>query len=692
MKKVLIALATIVVLVVVVLLAAPFFIPVETYKTQIAQAAKEATGRELTINGDMRLSLLPRLELEAEDVSFANAPGAAQADMVSLKKLLVQLQILPLISGEVRVDSFVLVEPIINLEVDKTGRPNWQFAGAGAPTAGTTGGAGATGSTESPAQPSGGPGDIPEISLGDVRLEDGLVTYSDARTGKTVEISAINMTVSLPDMDSPVAAEGSLIWNGQKLTLTAKSGALRGLMAGQGTDVSLDLESAPVTLSYQGSAAPAGIDGDIDLNVPSIRELAAWAGTPLEMEGDGLGPLKIKGKVVATPAKVAFTQARIALDDLNAQGDFTADLSRGTPYLKGRLDVDRLDLNVYMPPSTKTQDKSQKSAASASSGGSGQPAAPSDWSDEPIDLSALKAVNVDFALSVGEILAQDVKIGRSALTVALKDGLLVLDLSELNLYGGTGKGKVTVDARGKIPAVEKTFAMEAIQAQPLLADAAGFDRLEGTGAFNISIVAKGQSQRAMVQNMNGSGAFKFVDGAVRGLNLAAMVRNIGSAFSDKGAQESQKTDFAELSGTFQINSGIVRNDDLLLRNPLLRVTGAGTADVPKRTVNYRIEPKVVGSLEGQGATAGASGITVPVIVEGPWDNVSYRPDLSGMVTDIAKDPAKALESAKDTLKQLKGGAGGLLGGGDSTAPADGGKNSGGGAPDPSKILKKLFGN
>ncbi len=689
MKKVLIALAAVVVLVVVALLAVPFFIPVETYKTQIAQAAKDATGRELTIQGDMRLSLLPRLELEAEDVTFANAPGAAQPDMARLKKLLVQLQILPLLSGEVRVDSFVLVEPVIHLEVDKNGRPNWQFAAAGAPAPGTEG------TTSPPTQPSGGRGDVPEISLGDVRLEDGLVTYSDARTGQTVELTDINMTVSLPDMDSPMAADGSLVWNGRKLSLNAKSEALRGLMTGETTPVSIGLESEVLNLTYQGdvsNGAPARIDGEIDLDVPSIRELAAWTGTPIAMEGNGLGPLKIKGKVAATPAKAAFTEAKIALDDINAEGELTADISGAKPYLKGRLDVDRIDLNVYMPPSAETQPGASGTSSAPSSSGDGQKAAPAEWSDEPIDLSALKLVNVDFALSVGEILAQEVKIGRSALVAALKDGLLVLDLNELDLYDGSGKGKVTVDARGKVPTVEKVFAMEGIQAQPLLTDAAGFERLEGTGTMNISVVAKGNSQREMVQSLNGSGAFKFVDGAVRGLNLAAMVRNVGTAFLDKGAAETQKTDFAELSGTFTINNGVIRNDDLILRNPLLRVTGAGSADAPKRTVNYRIEPKFVGSLEGQGAASEAQGVAVPVIVEGPWDNVTYRPDLAGMITDIAKDPTKALEGAKDTLKQLKGGAGGLLGGGDATAPADGTESGGGTVPDPGKALKKLFGN
>ena len=76
--------------------------------------------------------------------------------------------------------------------------------------------------------------------------------------------------------------------------------------------------------------------------------------------------------------------------------------------------------------------------------------------------------------------------------------------------------------------------------------------------------------------------------------------------------------------------------------------------------------------------------------------MTYRPDLAGMVTGIAKDPSKALEGAKDTLKQLKSGAGGLLGGGDTTAPAgsgeSGGESGGGAVPDPGKVLKKLFGN
>ncbi len=193
----------------------------------------------------------------------------------------------------------------------------------------------------------------------------------------------------------------------------------------------------------------------------------------------------------------------------------------------------------------------------------------------------------------------------------------------------------------------------------------------------------------MVQSLDGTGAIKFVDGAIRGINLAQMVRNVATAFTGSG--EAQKTDFAELSGTFKITKGILRNDDLLLLNPLLRVAGAGTADLPKRTVDYRVEPKVVGSIEGQGGDAAAKGLAVPVIAEGPWHDIKYRPDLAaavgGSLGEITKDPKGALEGAKDAGESLLKG---LTGQGGDKAPEAGGAQKE--QPNPADALKKLFGD
>jgi len=686
MKKLLIGLGVLVVLAIAALVAAPFLIPVETYKEQIATAARDATGRELTIGGDFGVSLLPSIALEAEDVAFANAPGASTPQMATLQALRVKLQLWPLLTGEVKVDQFVLVEPVINLEIDKNGKANWDFGGAPA----------AEGAAPTPAELAeaggGGPAAaLKQLSLGDVRLVDGRINYFDARSGAAYEVSAINMTLSLPDLDSPFAAAGSLAWNGETLKVDAETGALRGLLAGEATTVAVGLKSSPVNLGYQGQvtlAGPPKADGKVDLDVPSIRELAAWTGNPIEGGGQGLGPLKITGQVKVDGQSYAFSGAKIALDDMNATGDLRADLGGKKPYLKGGLEVDRIDLNTYLPPEEKKAKAGDGGTGATGGAGSGA-AKPAEWSDEPIDVSGLKAVNADFDLAVGGIQVQQIKIGRGEVKLALKDGLLTIDLAQLNLYGGVGKGRLTVDGRGKVPAVENSFAISGIQAEPLLTDAAAFDRLEGTGEMTIAVTTRGHSQREMVKVLNGKGSVKFLDGAIKGINLAAMVRNVGSAFLDSGARESQKTDFAELSGTFTIEKGLLSNKDLLLLSPLLRLTGEGTSDLPARTVNYRVVPKAVASIEGQGGQTEQAGVAVPVIITGPWHDLKYRPDLAGMITDIAKDPSKAVEGAKKLGEQLKegGGVGEVLKG------VTGESQDGGGLlPDGGGAIKQLFGN
>lgn len=674
MKKVLIGVAVLVVVLVAAVVAIPLFVPKEEIKTRVTDAVESATGRKLTIAGDLSVSVIPTLEVVAEDITFANAEGAADPNMASLQALRLKLQILPLITGNVQVDEFVLVDPVINLEIDQNGKPNWEFAQAPAADAAPA----PSGDTESSGD-SGGSA-ISEISLGDIQLINGSLKFTDAASGTTQEISDINLAVTLTDLDSPFTADGSLQWNAKTIELAVSSEKPRGLTTGEEAPVALSVGTDVIKLSFEGSVATAAkllVAGALDVSTPSIRDLAAWTGNPIEFEGSGLGPFNLVGKVNVDGATYSFTDAKIGIDEIAGDGRVSVATAGAKPQIDAELNLGVLDLNPYLPPAKEGEAAGDSSSGGSSAGASGEK--PADWSDDPIDVSGLQAVNADFALTVAGILVQEIKVGQSALNVGLKDGLLGVDLTELNLYDGKGTGKLTVDGRNAVPAISKNFSMSGISAEPLLTDAAGFDRLSGTGNMEIAVTAKGGSQRQMVQNLNGKGAVTFNDGAIKGINLAAMVRNAANAFLDPGASETQKTDFAELSGSFDIKQGLLSNQDLKLLSPLLRVEGKGTSDLPKRTVDYRVEPKAVASLEGQGSGGDASGLAVPVLVSGPWHDLSYQPDLAGAIEGLAKDPGKALEN-------LGGGAlEGVLKGGD----------EGGGVKipeDAGKALKGLFGN
>jgi len=665
MKKLLIAVGALVVLVLVGIVAAPFLIPVSVYKTQIEAQAKAATGRDLKIQGDMRLSVFPSIAIEAKDVRFANVPGAATPDMARLKSLLVSVKLQPLLSGVLEVESFVLDEPVISLEIDKQGRGNWVFDGGAAAPAPS-----ATRSTPTSVQG--------ELKLGEVRLKNGRLTYSDARTGTRHELSAVNATVNLPDLDRPMSFDGGATWQGKALSLKLGADKPRALMLGQPAAVTLELGGDPVKIGFKGQVATAGqpkVQGDVTLAIPSVKELGAWVGAPIDARPNTLGALAIAGKLDMQGPKLAFTGATVSLDQIKGSGDIAVDTSGAKPHLRAKLALEKLDVNPYLPPE----------AAAPAGGGQGAPASSAGgWSEAPIDLTGLRAANADLDLTVGGLVIRKIEIGKGAIKAQLRDGKLALDLTELALYGGSGQAKVQLDGAAAVPAVEAQIKLAGVQAEPLLKVAAEFDRLSGAFATDGQVSARGRSQKEMVSALTGKGQFAFTDGAIKGINLGAMVRNVSTAFTDPTARETQKTDFSELSGTYTIAAGIVTNTDLSLKSPLLRIEGKGSVNLPQRSLDYRVEPKVAMTTEGQGGQMQAAGVMVPVVVKGPWDNLTYQPDLAAL---LKVDPSKLGDALKGGIPALPGVA--LPGAATPQTPAAGAPTSGAPAAQPQNPLGGL---
>jgi len=686
MKKALAIIAGVIVLIVAVLVIAPFLIPTETYTAQVRKQVKAATGRDLEIAGDVGFSILPSTQLTVNKVAFANAEWADSPYMARLAKLRVQVDPWALLSGNLKVQRFVMAEPVIRLAVNEAGKPNWQFGSAKTAPAGDG----------QAAQPDGGGMGAPlsDVTLEDVRLVNGDVTYTDAVSGARYAFSAVNLSVALESLDKPFSAEGSVTYNGEAVELDLETGPPRALMTGASTDVNVKVDSNPLTLSYDGSVAnaqPRTLDGNVDLAIPSVKRLAAWVGEPVEAAPGTLETFEIAGTVSAKGPRYSFTAERIAFDKIRGEGELTADLGGARPALSGNLKLGKLDVTPYMPPATQDSGEPAEGGSDGRAADGGAAKGPAEWSDEPIDVSALKMLDVDFDVSAQAIKAREIEVGQSELGITLQDGKLNADLRKLNLYAGSGTGRVMVDSRATAPKIAMAFDLTGVNARPLLADAAGFERLEGTGSIRFDVAGQGQSQKALVAGLDGDGAISFTDGAIVGINLAQMVRNVGNAFTGGGGE--QKTDFAELAGTFTISDGVLENDDLLMLNPLLRVRGAGTSDLEARTVDYRITPKAVASLEGQGGDVEEKGVAVPVIIEGPWHDLSYRPDLKRVLKDAVKDPEamkkdaqKAIKSLKkkgggdlgETLKGLTGGIGGGDSGSGDGAGADDGSSDGAG--------------
>jgi AsmA protein len=416
------------------------------------------------------------------------------------------------------------------------------------------------------------------------------------------------------------------------LTVTGALSSTPGRIAFNGATLTIDGDVLRANFTGVFETATAKVAGKVDLRSNSARQLAARAGVPLPGD-NGFGALAIRGNLDSSPARIVFDNVRLSLDGMNGSGDVT--LTTGArPYAKANLSLDRLDLNPYLGGGSGPR----------STGGSVAP-----WSDDAIDASALRAIDADLAFAVDALNVGGLRIGRSALDFALSGGKLRANLKQMALYGGDGKGTVTLSGASGAPEVGIDVALSGIRAEPLLTDAAGFNRLSGTGNMTLKLSGAGRSQRALMSSLDGTVAMKLEDGAVKGVNLAEVARTIQSVLSRSAIGTAAKTDFAELSATLLIKNGVGRNDDLRLLNPFVRLTGAGTVDVAGQRLDYRVDPRAVGSLEGQGGKQDLKGVGIPFLIKGPWAKLSYSPDLAGL-TNTAID---SIIKGEDPLEAIK---------------------------------------
>jgi AsmA protein len=227
--------------------------------------------------------------------------------------------------------------------------------------------------------------------------------------------------------------------------------------------------------------------------------------------------------------------------------------------------------------------------------------------------------------------------------------------------------KGVLDVRGATPKSDVELKANGVQVGPFLRDALKNDLLEGTMQADVALRMAGDEPEGIKRTLNGKGELLLTDGAIKGFDLAGMVRNVGAAFGlAEKSTERPKTDFSELRVPFTITNGLANTPETSMMSPLLRVRAAGKADLVKETLDMRVEPKFVGTLKGQGDTMERSGVMVPVLVSGTFSAPTFRPDLKGMIkmglkeelpkpADLKKVlPTKELPKPGDLKKLIPG--------------------------------------
>lgn len=621
------------------------------YKAEISQAVKKATGRELVFEGDIGLNLFPWLGLEVGPVALGNAPGFAPKEMVRINKAMASIRILPLLTGDLIVGDVVLDGFTLNLAVNKQGVSNWADLtkaqaddGQSAAPSGGEGGKAASGTT---------PG---ALSVQGVQITGAQVNFVNEQTGQKASVADLNLTVgSVGDkLSTPFELTFALRMDEPRIDVRPK---LTGLAAFDRaketfdvTELALELFNLRVTgfLYAKDLNHSLNYSAELKLAPMSPRDLLAKLGVAAPNTADPKALTRAEADI-----KVNGTADAVSLESLTAKLDDTTLTANGAvkhfarPAITAEANVDDLNADRYLPPATDKKAVSSPAPAESTAANETPTAEP--------DLSALKTLDLSAKLTVGKLKAMNLTVTDILVQVLAKNGLVLVKPFSASLYDGSLTGHSELDARATPAPWKESAELKDVQAGPLLKDLTGKDHLLGATVARYALTGAGLTPANIKKTITGTASFAFTNGAVNGVNVAKMLRDAWARLKGKAvsADEPARTDFAELLGSAVFDKGHITNDDLLMKSPLLRVTGKGWADLPQNSVDYLATVTVVGTLQGQDGASieELKGLPLPIRAKGSLDQPEISLDPKALAEALLKGSFK--QGAKDLEKNLK---------------------------------------
>ncbi|MEW8049510.1 MAG: AsmA family protein [Candidatus Thiodiazotropha sp.] len=647
----------------------PMFVDPNDHKDRIVAEVKKATGRDLTIGGDIGLSVFPRLALELNALTLSNAKGFKEGDFAAVKHAEVGVNLLPLLFDQLLEVDTVRIEGLkLNLAKSKSGVTNWDDmlgkAKADQDSA----------QTESPQQDKSG---LMAFTVGGLNIKEANLVWDDQSTGERYQIDNIYLetgefapgrSVDL-NFSMNLASQKPLLKGGVKLTskmlvnpdeqmfsmqdlqlavdLTGEGmpeegvkSLLEGNLLVNLTSNILDLHDLELTsgkLKLTGRVQGEEIQtnptfkGDVNLAEFNLREWMNQFGLPVPETADEevLQSLHLSSDFTASPDQLVLKNLLVELDQTKLKGEFEM-VSFASPAYLFNLALNTINVDRYLPPKAEPDRASGRPSKSASE------------NELLFPNELLQGLRLDGTVRIDSLTVNGLQAEAIQLKVRGRDGKLKLDHEVGRFYDGLMKGNVQLDVTGERPAINLNQKVSRILSGPLLLDLTGKDTLLGSGDLDMQLTSRGNTVKQLKRGLNGQLAFDFRDGAVKGFNLAKMIRDTKAKLKGEGTMvlnEPEQTDFSELSGRATIVNGVVNNQSLLAKSPYLRLEGSGKAYLLEERLKYTVRPVIVNTPAGQGGEAleDLVGIPIPVKIKGDWND----PDFSIQLSKILEEQQKA---------------------------------------------------
>jgi uncharacterized protein involved in outer membrane biogenesis len=546
-------------------------------KPQITRAAKDATGRELVLTGniDLKISFSPALVVEG--VAFQNASWGSRPEMAKIKRFEVQVAVVPLISGHIDLKRLILIEPDILIETDKSGKSNLDFEAVKKVDS-------IKKKEEAPREEK---GKLPALTITELRIEKGRVTYKDGKSGSAYTMMINSLTAAIGGVGSPIKLKLKGAFNGEALEVAGTLGPLEALtnpdkpwplhltasVAGANLNVDGQIKDAPAQRGIELSFAAKGKD---------LGDLGKLTGKPLPIKG----PFDISGRITDPAAKTyKIAGLKMVLGESDIGGTVEANVAGKRPKLTAALSSQKLDLRSLLPegkgPDT-TAGKTKKA-----------PKADRIFADDPIPLDALRQVDAALKIQARKILLPQLAVSDLTVDMILDGGRLTIMPLKAVIGGGTLDGRIDLQPQGRVAELTAMLKVDHLDAGRMLKDLNINDVLEGSLDADIDLKGAGGSVSALMAGLNGKTSIVMGKGKINNKYIDLLGADVSSSIFRLVNPVKEDTSYTAVNcfvSGFKIKDGVADTTALILDTSHMSVVGDGKIDLKTEKLNLGLKP------------------------------------------------------------------------------------------------------
>jgi AsmA protein len=676
LKIVGILVGVVVVLIIGAIVAVAVLVDPNDYKGEITTAVNEATGRTLTLDGDLALDFFPRIGVALGAASLSNAPGFGDAPFASIAGAKVSVELLPLIFGSVRVAEISLDGLRLNLARNARGVNNWQDLGGGASAPPAADAAGAA--------PAGGSSAPVDLGVGSLRITDAEVNWSDQSTGSDwmltsfdFEASDFALGESFPlsiafnlagaevevaiesEMNATIAlAENSYRLDDLEVTIDGRGAGWPGgegqaTLAFDSFAANLNAETVDLTnlrmgilgLAISGTLqgrelfSDLSLAGAIDIGEFNPSELITRFGAAIETaDPEVFRRASAHADFIYDSSQLGMRNMRFMLDD----SELTGSIGMQGETLRFDLDVNTINIDRYLPPAAEPSETTEAGEGSV------------DEIDLP--LEPLKTFTANGTLALGETQFMNLKLTDAEFGLTAGNGRMRLTPTG-NLYGGTIRGQIGIEVQGDAARLSLVQNLNNVDLNGLARDFLATEDLSGKGNVSLDLAAVGSNVGAVRRDLDGTASFTLRDGAWEGIDAWYELRRARAAIDRAPTPEREgepRTTFSNVSATGMVTDAVLMTNDLNATLPFMALNGGGTVNLLNDEIDFDVTASFVDGpvLQSDPAMARMVDQRLPLNVGGTLGAPTILPDFGAMVKEeLQEEVDEAVEEEKEELEQ-----------------------------------------